>query len=332
MISIIVPVYNAEAYIENCIKSILRQTFDDIEIILINDGSEDNSVEIIDTLCQKDDRIKVFHKQNGGVSSARNLGLDKACGEYIMFVDSDDCLGADLCSHLIAAMENSDLTIGGFRQLFISEQKIIMGDDKNILMNNEFGECFDYLYKNNFLNAPFSKLYKKQIIADQRFDPEVALGEDFLFNLEYLRKCKQISIVHTDLYFYNCMNENSATRRFREGDIRQIVALYKAGKKFRTLYSQEDNEAGPLEERLCINEINLLQLLFYSDCDNSLKKSLTLELFKTSEFIKACNYDWNFPVKYDIPRKMCARKSIMSLRCFYFIKKIIWQIQYKIRK
>lgn len=332
MISIIVPVYNAEAYIEKCVKSILMQTVDDIEIILVDDGSEDKSGEIIDTLCLQDHRIKVFHKQNGGVSSARNLGLDNASGEYIMFVDSDDWIEADLCSHLRAAMKNSDLAIGGYRQLFISEQKVFIGEENSISMDAEFGRYFDFLYKNNFLNAPFSKLYKKKIISDQRFDTAVALGEDFLFNLGYLKKCEQISIVHTDLYIYNCMNENSATRKFREKDIWQIVELYKAGKQFRLQYSCEDNEAGPLEERLCINGINLLQLLFYSDCDNSLKKSLSLELFKASEFINACNYNWNFPIKYDIPRKICVRKSIIELRCFYFFKKTIQQIQNKIKR
>ena len=90
MISIIVPVYNAEKYIEKCVKSITDQTFENIEILLIDDGSKDSSGMLVDTICMKDERIRVFHKQNGGVSTARNVGLDNASGEYIMFVDADD--------------------------------------------------------------------------------------------------------------------------------------------------------------------------------------------------------------------------------------------------
>lgn len=332
MISIIVPVYNAETYIEKCVKSIINQTLDDIEILLIDDGSRDDSGKLIDALGLQDKRIKVFHKQNGGVSEARNLGLDNATGEYIMFVDADDWLEADLCKKLIETMDKSDLAIGGFRQLFASEQKLFVGEGTIISMNREFGKSFDELYKKNLLNPPFSKLYKKELIANQRFDSSVALGEDFLFNLEYLKKCRQISVVYTDAYIYNCMNENSATRRFREKDISQIVELYRAGKKFRSQYGNRNDEYGILEERLCINGINLLQLLFYSDCSKELKQSLILKLFNTSEFINACGHDWGFPKKYDIPRRLCAKKSIVKLKYFYLIKKTIQQLQNKVKR
>ena len=113
-ISVIVPVYNAEQYLPHCIDSILAQTFTDFELLLIDDGSKDNSSKICDEYEEKDKRVKVFHKKNGGVSSARNLGLDKAHGEWICFCDSDDCLKSNYLSTFCCLMPRGEMLSQGF--------------------------------------------------------------------------------------------------------------------------------------------------------------------------------------------------------------------------
>ena len=329
MISIIVPVYNAEKYINKCVKSIIEPTVSDIEILLVDDGSKDDSGRILDEICFHDKRIKVFHKSNGGVSSARNMGLDNASGEYIMFVDADDWLENVLCEELIDGMIESDLAIGGYQRLFYEGTEVISGKSRTISMDTAFGNEFNVLYRSNLLNSPFSKIYKKSIIMEQRFDSSVELGEDFLFNLEYLNKCRQIAVVQTDAYIYNCLNEASATRRFRKNDIDQIVELYKAGKAFYNEYGGADDRQGALEERLCINGINLLQLLFYSNHKKSYKKKLANRLLNYSKFVDACKTKWGFPCKYDIPRKLCAKKKYKELERYYAVKKIIQNLRSK---
>ena len=119
-ISIIVPVYNVDQYLENCIESILNQTFKDYELILIDDGSTDKSGEICDKYEKKDNRIKVIHKYNGGLSSARNAGLDLACGKYIGFVDSDDSIHPEMYEILydLQQIYNADISVCSFKKVY----------------------------------------------------------------------------------------------------------------------------------------------------------------------------------------------------------------------
>ena len=122
LVSIIVPVYNAEKYIKNCVLSILNQDYKNIELILVNDGSKDNSYNICKQLAEKDNRIRLFNKENGGTSSARNYGLDNAKGEYVCFIDSDDFACPNYVTTLLAATQNADMGIGGFKE--VKEKKL----------------------------------------------------------------------------------------------------------------------------------------------------------------------------------------------------------------
>ena len=195
MLSIIVPVYNTENYLKKCIDSILAQTYTDFELILVDDGSNDQSSSICDGYASKDIRVRVIHKANGGVSSARNAGLDICQGEYVMFVDSDDWIESNfISSFFLEGMDQADVIIGGYTELR-TDGKMIHSPRTERLKREEFGQRFEILYSNNFINAPFSKLYKLSTIATKRFDQGVALGEDFLFNLKVFRSCKRFMTI-----------------------------------------------------------------------------------------------------------------------------------------
>lgn len=320
MLSIIVPVYNAKMYLERCVRSILGQTIADIEIILVDDGSKDGSGEICDIFCEQDKRVKVIHKLNGGVSSARNAGLNIASGEYVMFVDSDDWISNNLCKKMLLHIGEVDLGIGGYTIINKNGESEELLAEEELEFPRQFGIRFDQLYKKNFINAPFAKIYKMNIIGEQRFDTSVALGEDFLFNLEYLSKCKKIKIVNTSGYMYNCMNENSATKKMRETDIEQVCSLYQKGKYFLHKYCPEVENSKELKKRFCLNGINLIQMICYTSKAQSEKKVLAQELLLNKDFIEVCKERYDLPFKYDLPRRLCKKGKWRELQRFFWIK------------
>lgn len=199
-ISVIVPVYNAEKYLHECVESILSQTYPDFEIILINDGSADNSGRMCDEYAAMDSRVRVYHKANGGVSSARNKGIDVATGEWITFVDSDDYILPEMFERLIIGDE--DLKICGY---FDQTRKDIPSD----YVYNTIAECADYMdreYRHNYINAPWAKLFKTSIIKDNnlRFDETLSLGEDTVYVLYYYYYyCKSVRTINSAMYYYN---------------------------------------------------------------------------------------------------------------------------------
>lgn len=320
MLSIIIPVYNTEKYLEKCVDSVLTQTYTDFEIILVDDGSKDKSSIICDKYSSKDARVRVVHKTNGGVSSARNTGLDICRGEYVMFVDSDDWLDPDFCEKLMSKAEGADLVAGGYTMVDKSGKSEYALKNRTIIFPEQLGTNFDELYQKNFFNAPFSKIYKRDLIVNQRFNTSVALGEDFLFNLEYLKKCLMIKVFDTVGYVYNCLNTDAATKKLRENDIEQVVVLYKTGEIFLHTYCPDNPESRALNERLCLNGINLMQLICYSDKPSTEKKDLAERMLKSDDFIKVCQQTYALPFKYDFPRKLCAKGNWSALQVFFWIK------------
>lgn len=321
MLSIIIPVFNSEAYLEKCVNSVLNQTFIDFELILIDDGSSDKSSLICESFGDEDKRIKIIHQSNQGVSSARNTGLDICKGDYVMFIDSDDWINEDFCDTLMSQVSYADFVIGGYTTLNFNENLEYAMKRKKIIFPNQLGDCFDEMYENNFFNAPFSKIYRKELIGNQRFDTSVLLGEDFLFNLEYLSKCKIIIISETTGYYYNCMNVGAATKKFRENDIKQINFLYKEGKNFLRTYCPNIIDSDVLKKRLCLNGINLIQLICYSDKTRLEKKTLINQMLSSNDFLSACQQEYTLPFKYDMPRRLCVKGNWIILQIFFFFKR-----------
>lgn len=218
LVSIIIPVYNAGEYLDECLTSICNQTYKNLEVFAINDGSGDNSPEILDSWGKKDKRIHVIHKANSGVSETRNLGLEQATGKYIMFIDSDDYIEIDAIETLVNSYdENTDLVICSKQELYNGEFKEEKFNDHEIgsLTLEEFVVKGLNNCNPNFFNSPWNKLFLASVIKDKniRFNSKLNLGEDFMFNLDYLQHCKNINVCSRALYVYRILNTGLARKK-----------------------------------------------------------------------------------------------------------------------
>lgn len=206
-VSIIVPVYKVETYLHRCIDSIFAQTFTDWELLLIDDGSPDRSGEICDEYAQKDKRIRVFHKKNGGVSSARNLGLNNACGDWTTFVDSDDFLDSTSLSKML------DLTKHYDSDLFCFKFRISNGLKCDTFLNDSDLEktAISKISKDTMIKkiltyqtncGPWAKLFKTEKLKKHRFDETLRIGEDLLLNISYISNLQK-PIIQSNVCVYN---------------------------------------------------------------------------------------------------------------------------------
>ena len=212
-ISVIVPVYNAEKYLHRCIDSILSQTFTDFELLLINDGSKDSSGAICDEYAAKDNRVRVFHKENCGVSSARNLGIVNSIAEFVVLIDSDDWFALDTLEVLLKEQKkyDADCVVFGFNQT--SGNIWAPNEDKVYDTLSELKNNFVYHLNTELLSSSVNKLYKKKLIK-QHYPVGMAFGEDLLFSLDYLEQCKCISFITAPLYQHEVYNNTSLTHTF----------------------------------------------------------------------------------------------------------------------
>ena len=212
LISVIIPIYNCERYLNNCIQSVVNQSYKQIEIILVDDGSTDNSGNICDEWKLKDDRVKVYHKNNGGVSSARNMGLDKAKGAYVIFIDADDYCHKELIEKLKNSLEdnNSDLSVCAF--FYDYGDRIVPSLSNDLPENMNRKVFFDNIIKPYYCGYPWNKMFRKKLIGNLRFDETKIICEDFLFLCKYIINCNNISYLKENLYYYNMNNLQSATK------------------------------------------------------------------------------------------------------------------------
>lgn len=199
LVSVIVPVYKAERWLHRCVDSILAQTMEDFELLLIDDGSPDRSGEICDEYAAKDSRVRVFHKENGGVSSARNLGLDNAQGEWISFVDADDWVEVEYLAGLTENLD-ADFITGGMRD---TQGNICVAENK-LYFNSNIKEFIDQHNGDFFLRAACGKLLRREIIEKNRirFDENVRFGEDTLFNKQVLLYSDSVRVIDNVAYVY----------------------------------------------------------------------------------------------------------------------------------
>lgn len=227
-ISIIVPVYKVEEYLPKCIDSILGQTFTDWELLLIDDGSPDNSGRICDEYALKDSRIKVFQKDNSGVSNTRNLGLDNAKGDYVMFVDSDDWISEDCLEVCVKEIVEYDLDA-----LQFGLTSVISGTEKQSVKTATkplSGE--QYIQTNSFNVCVGGGIYKRNIIEEYnlRFPTQLKLAEDQIFTLSLFRHVQRIKYLDKSLYYY-LQRADSAVHTSKSSDMllscKKLIALSK---------------------------------------------------------------------------------------------------------
>lgn len=216
MISVIVPVYNVEKYLSKCIDSIIHQTYVELEIVLVVDGSADKCSAICDHYLTMDSRIQVIHKKNGGVSSARNIGIQASNGDYICFVDSDDWLPRNSIELLFSKAKqfNADLVYGGMK--VIGNYSITRPQIPSLTVKvKEDAEAW-LSFIDLHIGMPWAQLFKKEILDTYniRFPEQVKVSEDTLFVLEVLAHCEIVCSICETVYIYNCFQKTSAAKRY----------------------------------------------------------------------------------------------------------------------
>lgn len=220
MVSVIVPVYNVEGYLARCIESIIGQTYADWELLLIDDGSTDSSGSICDKYVSGDDRIQVIHTVNGGVSVARNTGLEISCGEWVVFIDSDDYVSPTYLSDMLEAADDVDIVVSGWKQ-----GDMVRTFPVRSINRSNYLEIFKY---KAFLNI-WGKLIRYEAIrrADAKFEEKAKWGEDSIFFIKVLLKTRKVNFISAINYHYE-QRENSAVRTLNsyENELATFNAVY----------------------------------------------------------------------------------------------------------
>ena len=234
LVSIVIPAYNAEKNIEICIKSIQNQTYKNLEIICVNDGSKDATADILDKIAKTDARLKVIHNENQGVSATRNCGIQNANGKYIQFVDSDDMLYQHTTETMVNIMEDKlvDWVICGYHRTDGCDIHVpIVGMYSVEEMVRNFAE----VYRGGVFNQPWNKLYRKDNITSC-FNREMSIAEDAVFNLDYMNNISHIYFVDEIGYHYVIDNPNSLSWRYNskafESEKKKIEAIKEVTTQF----------------------------------------------------------------------------------------------------
>ena len=234
LISVIVPIYNVEKYLAKCIDSIIEQSYDNLEIILVDDGSPDRCPQICDTYAKKDSRIRVVHRKNGGLSAARNNGIDIASGDYIMFVDSDDYINPLMVEILYNNLKekNADMSICNvetFTEEYEAVHNIRKGNKtikKGVVKGKEILQKKLFEENNWVWVVAWNKLYKKALFDDVRY-PEHKIHEDEYVIHSLLLQCDRVSCVDGALYYYLVRNDSITGRKYTINRLDKVEAVFK---------------------------------------------------------------------------------------------------------
>ena len=318
LVSVIVPIYNSESSIELCLKSLVNQTLQNIEIILINDGSIDSSEDICKRFQRNDERIIYIFQANSGVSSARNNGLKAAKGEYIAFCDSDDTYSLDALEILYknAITYNSDWVVGKVKKIKSGIETVTGSFQDACYYSNDKSMLIVSLVENYLINQVWGKLYKRKIIQDNSilFDNYMTCGEDHEWNCKYLLNTNVISTSDHIVYNYQIDDSISLSTKFKEGHFKYIEKEFAAAKH---LFLKENlwDQYGDL---LAFQQIDsyiagFLQVL-KKDCVLSFKD----KIIYLDNGMKSQNYDECIRlVFYKLPKKK---------RVYFYVKNSIFII------
>lgn len=236
-VTVIVPVYNAEKTIERCVRSIANQTYRDLQIILVNDGSKDGSLEVCRKMSEKDSRIAVIDQENSGVSAARNAGLARAQGEFFCFVDADDWIDPAFVEHLVYAMADADCVVTGYVQEGPGEKSIASIKAYRFSSGSLEGETIADFFVRGFVHPCWNKLYKTSVIQENRiaFQTGLHISEDSLFCIDYLKRCKTfITTAQTEYHYWKDPEQGSLSKKIYPDTFDTYETLFHAIREFLT--------------------------------------------------------------------------------------------------
>ena len=308
-VSIIVPVYNVDKYLDACIKSVVDQSYNNLELILVDDGSPDNSPKICDEWAKKDSRVKVIHKANGGVSSARNCGLDVATGEYVTFLDSDDTINKNF-SIICQSLQNNSWEI-----LIVPLNKIKDFEDMEYKLD---AETYQALIKNESLSisSSCSKIYKRDIIGENRFLIGVTIAEDKEFVVRVLTQCKTVGVINKPFYEYRDNPESVMNDRA----FYLIKKLFDSTDKIVqniSTYNVADSAKEQIREVFASNLYGSFR--FYKAC-NKQERKMVKDLIKSHFNILSTTKEKSKKVLYFIMRSLSVGFALNLLSVFRKLK------------
>lgn len=273
LISVIVPVYNVEKYVETCIGSIMRQTYKNIEIIAVNDGSTDTSLDILNRLHAVDNRIIIINKSNEGVSKARNSGMANANGQYIMFVDGDDWIEPDTCekAYIEIKKSNSDIVMWAYKRDFLSNVKenLYFGNEILVWESNQcrdlwrrmIGPIHDQLAQPQITDSMITvwgKLYRKDILCGHKFLDIEEIGiEDAFFNIEVFQSVHKVVYLPNSFYHYRKEVNTSLTHSYNKNKVYLWQNMYTKIKQILLELKENEDCSIALENRIAIGILGL---------------------------------------------------------------------------
>ena len=291
LVSIIVPAYNCEKYIGTCIESIVAQSYKNIEVIIIDDGSIDNTYEIIKKYITKDKRIKYFTQENSGPSVARNKGIEKSNGEYLIFVDSDDIIEKIYVEKLLNRIKSNSFDIACCGYIDKSKYGVVKLNDfwinKDILNKQEFLECVC----NGVGGVLWSKIFRKDIIIENniRMNPKIFMSEDLIFILEYCKYINKVGVINEYLYHYNRLNDSSISSNIDINYLENYILLInKISELLTELKFDFDkiNKIKALKVQDLINKVLISETYKYLELKDKDKFVSNLKLILENDFIK----------------------------------------------
>lgn len=274
-VSIVVPIYNAEPYIERSIESIINQTYKNIEIILVDDGSEDGSGKICDKYAKKDKRIKVIHKENGGVSSARNTGIREAGSNYIVFVDSDDYVDENYIDLLLSEIVSQDADIAMMTHYIeYPNKKPTIRYEKEYIVLNSHDAIDRMLYDEGIDISPWGKIYKKELFSKIKY-PEGKIFEDTATTPLLLMEADKIVINNQPTYHYLIQNNDSITNSVFSSSKMQLIDVTEEMCR-KVLEKYPDLEKGTKRRIMFANIATLRQMVGVKAVNKQLKHKIEL--------------------------------------------------------
>lgn len=312
LISVIIPVYNVQEYLIKCIESVINQTYENLEIIIVDDGSTDKSTEICDKVKKNDSRIRVIHKENGGLSDARNVGIDNANGEYISFIDSDDYVDNNYIELLYNAIKqyDADMSIASHRVIY----------EKNIIDRSTGKEfCAEpieilkmLLYDNGIDTSAWGKLYKKSLFNEIRF-PKGRFFEDSATTYMLIDKSKKIGVCSKPIYNYVIRNNSISNETFSEKKMDLIVSTEEMTNYIKNKY--------PELEKACNRRLMYAYLSTLTQLAKSKVKNKKIQ----KKLMKYINKNRNNVLKdKNIPKRdrVGLLSTILGFHCFKYVWKI----------
>lgn len=327
LVSVVIPAYNCENTIQECIVSIQDNTYREFEIVVINDGSTDHTLNILNSLQNIYHNIRIINIENSGVSYARNMGIKESKGDLITFVDSDDTVEKDYLGILVKEVSDCDLVVCNYKYIG-KGKKIEYISQYGCYSIEEFNKCFMLYFDFDLLNSPCNKIYKKQIIVDNliMFPKNKNLGEDFFFNIDYLQVCSKIKFIPNILYNYY-INPSSLTTSLRDDYLQIQMKLIERVKMY--LVSQNCFSAFNSERVKRLHNsiyVSFLQEIFQGKLDKREKRFYfenIVNVFKTDkEFIFKDN-----GLQSNIIIFLLKTKNYFLMSSFFTTKKILRNIK-----